>query len=247
MRMKFGMALLWFLVWAQPVSAAIARTASADLGLDNPVVSNTYTRSYTCGGGSNTLLFVFFFQGLPETDTGATYNGTAMTRLTSSQVNGFDRAITGYFLAAPTSGAHNVVITFSDNPQVHAMAVDYSGASQSGIPDAQAGSSDGSSQPSISQAVTVVAANSWIVAFHRENVGTSDVWTGVTELQASGGIHLADSNATVSTGSNTITADPTGSAFNKIIVVSIAPVAAGGVAGCKNGLLLRGAGCEDTP
>lgn len=207
---------------------AIARNASAALSLQNPVSGFTYTRAYTVGAGANRILFVFFFMNSVESDTGATYAGVTMTKLSASQVgNGTDRAISGYYLIAPASGANNIVVTFSDNPQVQGYAVDYTDAHQTTPIDAQNGASDAGAA-SVAAAVTVTAANCWLLAFHRENSGTSDVWTNVTEIASGGGLHIADSNATVATGSITVTADPTGSPANKLIVVALKPTGGAG-------------------
>ncbi len=203
---------------------AIARNSSADLGLQNP--GNPYTASYTCGSGANRLLVVSSFHASTDVITGATYNGVAMTLVGKIQNPG-DRWLYMFYLLAPASGANNVVINDSAGGVLgHAYAEDYTGVLQSGQPDASGTNS--ASSATVSKAITVVAANCWIVAGLREDAGVATVWTGAASLQANGGGHSADSNATVATGSVTTTAVSAGAGNSALIVASFAPDTGGG-------------------
>lgn len=205
---------------------AISRNSSADLGLDTGLSGSTATVAYTCGSGSNRILFVGFFGSVDSADTvsSVTYGGVAMTQVATA-LHASDRRIWLYALIAPASGANNIVITLSSAPDHYwAMAADYAGVSQTGQPD---GMDSGTGSMSVTASPTVVNANSWVVAFGRESTGTSPGWTNVTALQSNGGIHLADSNADVSAGSYTVTFAP-GASFLALIGAAISPAGAGG-------------------
>lgn len=229
-------------LWAMPASAQIARNATADLATQNPV--STYTAAYTVGSGANRLLVAGFFgDTAADVITGVTYAGVAMTAVTAGLHAGSDRFVYLYYLLAPTSGSNNLVITASSAIAIRAQVADYTGVKQSAQPDAF-GSASATSASGVSKALTVVAANSWAVAIHREDAGSPDTWTNMTELQSSsgGGLHLADTNGALATGAITFTA-ATGGAFDQaMIVASFSP--SGGAAAVPCHRSLMGVGCD---
>lgn len=128
--------------------------------------ATSLTWSHTCTG-SNRILFVAP-QGLVSgTDniTSMTYAGAAMTKIAQVQIP-TDRLLTLWYLIAPATGANNVVINFTGNFMT-GLSSSYTGASQTGVPDASnTGSTTGTS---LTVAVTTVANNCWLVG----NLGNS--------------------------------------------------------------------------
>jgi len=210
-----------------PLSCAISRNNSQDLGLDNPTTGGAYTRSYTVTSSSDRSLKVGFFAD-QNTDsvTGVTYAGSAMTLIDKTFVPG-ERYSYLYVQLAPATGANNVVISVSPNCAVQAFAADYAGVSQTGMPDAFGNNQ--TTATSISKAITVVASNCWIVANLRESAGAAATWSNAitTELRASSGGHFADSNGTVGTGSQTTTCTFGGAVAMSMEVASFAPSTGG--------------------
>jgi hypothetical protein len=206
---------------------ALARNTSADLGLQ--VGTTSYTAAYTVGSGSNRILFVGFFGDSTRACTGVTYNGVAMTNVGFVYTNGADRGIELWYLLNPASGSNNVVASFSASTVVWAAAADYTDAKQSGQPDASNTGENASGTTSLNANLTVVASNCWAIAVLRESAGGAVTWSGTSnELVASGGLHFADSNGTVSTGSVTVSATMGTANIYRMISASFAPTAGGG-------------------
>lgn len=207
---------------------AIARNGSATLGRQNP--ANPYSASYTCSAGADRILFVSFWtNNATDVVTSVTYNGVGMTSMVTPFGASADGLLYCYALAAPATGANNVVINVSSGILIDCFAVDYTGASASGIPDSTNTNTNGSAG-SVTCTQTIVASNCWVVSQHRENAGNADTPTGLTELQEplATGHHLADSNGTVSTGSQSFTQTVSGASRGAMLTVAFAPVGAGG-------------------
>src|SRR5450759_1005997 len=115
--------------------ADIAFDVFTNGGNVNPGTSLTW--SHTCSAGDKRFLIVFMRGGNGEGDkvTGVTYNGISMTKLASTvTVPTANQVISGYYLANPASGAHNVVISLSSG-YLAAASMSYTGVKQSGLPD----------------------------------------------------------------------------------------------------------------
>lgn len=141
------------------------------------VTTATLTFSHTTSG-TNLILWVGIYSSV-DTDiiTGVTYSGTAMARALSVPQTGNAR-IYLYYLASPASGANNVVVSQSSSATIQAVACSYSGAKQSGIPDASNTAQDiVGSNATVS--VTTVANSDWLVGV---------CWTNRTNSNGSGTI-----------------------------------------------------------
>jgi hypothetical protein len=109
---------------------------------------------------------------------------------------------------APDTGSHNVVITTPSAVYTHATAASYTGASQTGVPDATA-KSTGQAQ-NYSQSLTTVADNRVVMMAINGNgravgAGTNTTLRGTTLY---GGGMLLDSNGRVTpAGSKTLIAN----------------------------------------
>ena len=126
---------------------------------------NTLTFSHTCSG-SNRILFVFAdsVDG-SKTISGVTYAGVSMTSIYNVGYNSNARQIGLFYLIAPSTGANNVVITISGNTafQIEGCSASYTGAKQSGQPDANTDSLATGNVATRTVSVTTVANNCWLV------------------------------------------------------------------------------------
>lgn len=121
--------------------------------------ASSLTWSHTTAG-TDRILIVFAYRENGETVTGITYNGVAMTSVTSVSVGTVIEY--AYYLINPASGANNVVVSFSGSTaNCIASSISYTGAKQTGQPDAF-NSTSGLAESSLSMSVTTVADNSWI-------------------------------------------------------------------------------------
>lgn len=216
---------------------AIAFDAATNGGTN---LGNNLSFSHTCSG-SDRVLYVVAFGATVSVDatgnnmTGTIYGSDLMTELARLPENNgatpsTDRWLYLFQLIAPATGSNTVLIVCSSDA-VGGTAASYTGASQTGQPDAQ-GSNFGSSTTA-TDSTTVATASSWIVAAMKENQGWTVTPTNGTERAASAanGLHLIDSNGPVSTGANTIggTGSPTGDWA--VLSASFKPVSTGGFFG----------------
>lgn len=140
--------------------------------------ASSLTFSHTVSG-TNRVLLVFPVAECNATPanlpvTGITYNGVALTKIRSDQVNSdggeIDRTSVWY-LIAPDTGAHNVVITYTGQVEgIIGGAISLNGAKQSAQPDSENGSTD------VTDSATTATASLTTVA---ENVLIIDVIAGV--------------------------------------------------------------------
>lgn len=160
-------------------------------------LSNSVTFSHTCSG-SDRILFVnaaAAYAGL-GTVSSVTYNGVAMTLIDfcNPQANFYQSL---WYLVAPDTGTHNVVITGSGGAVLTTGgSASYTGASQTGVPDSSAKAT--TIGTSLNQSTTTVADNSWVVGACITGATSITAGAGITsrsELDsANGSTLLGDSN-----------------------------------------------------
>jgi hypothetical protein len=159
---------------SQPAHS-IAFDATSNSGQYSNVSS--YSWSHTCTGTN--LLLAFGDSHYSSTDytvTGVTYNSVALTYIRSDFAG--SRRSTIYYLIAPATGAHTVAVTLSGTVYTGCGGVvSYTGAKQSGQPDAHNGAGDVSDNPYVS--VTTVADNCWV--FDVVGAGAQILWSYNTE------------------------------------------------------------------
>lgn len=185
------------------------------------------TWSHTTGSGSDRVLWVAVninLGGDGDPVTGVTYNGVAMTQIVKRTTGGGGGAGCNpaylYYLAAPASGTHDIVVSCGSSQPIYGTGVSYTGASQSGADSSAGGYFPNTS--SATQNTTVVASNCWLISVGGEsNAGTpllsapmvtrgSNTFEGVT----------GDSNGTVGTGTQGATYTHAGSSSFTIVVAS---------------------------
>lgn len=190
------------------------------------------------------LVVLLAIQGSTQgTVTAVTYNGVSMTKAISKQ-NALalgDSETSIWLLPNPPAGAHTISVTATmpTSPDFNGAAVSYFGVNQSTTPDAT-GVTSGSAAGAVSDAVTTVAANAWIVGLmHFMNNGSTSgsITSSQTIRQAAsmaanltGRFAAVDTNAGVAAGANSLGFTPAygtgGTTANYTVsAVSLAPAA----------------------
>lgn len=192
--------------------------------------SHTFTHTVT---GSDRLLFVHGFKNASsDTLNSCTYNGVSATLITSI-TPASSRRVYLWYLIAPSTGSNTVAVGSSSSTAIGANAVSYTGAQQSGVPDAQATASS-STTPSVTS-VTTVADNCWAVLAVIGNNANSTASTNST-LRASNATYgdgdTYDNNGAITpAGSYSMTVTHAGVAPLARIIASFAPASGGGGGG----------------
>lgn len=194
--------------------------------------SSSHTFSFTVGSGSDRFLVVYTLIGSSsDTLTSVTYNGVAMTLIAKVQeASGNWNYLHG--LAAPASGAHDVVGTASAATAVIMAATAYAGV---GSVDASATNTSASvaSAGTFTLTVTTGVANCWTVGAARAETSlaptASTGWTFRADA-SSGSYLVGDSGADLSAGSNSmLCTNAFGSSQPFVgIIASLAPAGGGG-------------------
>jgi len=222
---------------------AIARNANSNA--TGVTSGTTLTWSHTCSGSDRILIATFFSEN-SKTISGVTYNGISMTQAnTNTPVAGI--RVYNYYLVAPATGANNIVATFaSGSGLVYGIAESYTGAKQTGQPDA-IGNTGSASATSLSVNITTVAANSWIVGgvYGGNSAGFAGTgsWSvlfwgtgGATDPAGWNGFAMLDTNGPIVTPASTaVGMSMTGGANQMGLVgMSIAPAPESGPANLKS-------------
>ncbi len=189
----FAIVLLFNFFVPSPTNAAgTIAYDNAAVALGVTVTTNNVT--FTVGSGANRILFagVFCTLGDDLTAITATKGGvdTAMT-LVDKTTNGTEEVYL-YYIVNPDSGSNTVKTTFNTALITRLHVASYSGASQTGVPDAHNKGSYVAT--SFTATVTSVADNSWGFLFDRG--GTLTAGSGSTERPSAAGSSSAvfDSN-----------------------------------------------------
>ncbi len=169
---------------------------------------NAIGNGYNSGGGDLTVAGTvstgadIAIVGVHQFDSNnivnVTWNGTNMTLIGTVQKQASSNDwVSAYYLLAPAIGSFNLVVDRADSNRNQAVGAAYSGALQSGQPDASTGSSQ-AANTSASSSVASVANNCWHFFLLCEYVGGATGTVNATvrsENNGNGGIHLFDSNA----------------------------------------------------
>jgi hypothetical protein len=207
---------------------AIAADATSQSALQS-FPNLTVTWSHTCTGADRCLFVTGFGNagGGGYNISGMTYNGVAMTEIARVQVPS-DRWIGMYYLAAPATGANNIVMTVVDPPAPDAfagLAASYTGVHQ--VSPIDSFNTATASATSITPSTTVVGSDCWLVMGLKTDGGDPAAGTGTTDRISNGfGLGHFDSNGTVGTGSQSLQATFVASVNWAAVIASIAPSAA---------------------
>lgn len=189
--------------------------AKAAIAYDNSTI-NTFpggsvasiTYSFTPGASATYMQACSYQDQSFQTDNSstATFNGTAMTKVTGQTGSGlgFTGGMGAFYQISPTSGAHNVVINYSPNTRAAGTAESVTGSPTTGQPDAF--NSSAPTSATLTQSVTVVHPNSFLILCAINDTGsTLSGGTGTTVRQSGGSGHsISDSNGGVAVGSQSL-------------------------------------------
>lgn len=193
-------------------------------------VDTTQTPTSVAVSGSDTIGFVDVAGDIAADNISAvTWNGAPMTKIAAVQTSAGERWLSSWYIVNPASSA---TISFTGGSFWRSYSSYYTGAKQTGQVDSfNTGNSTAST--AISVATTVVASNCWIRMFQKDGTGgatysASGVLASMRANTDAGGLAIADSNATVGTGSQTGTLTAAGTSVHGAIIMSIAPAVAAG-------------------
>ncbi len=181
--------------------------------------------SHTCTG-SDLILFVSLTWSSTDTPT-VTYDGVSMTGITSYSTT-YTTAV--YYLIAPPTGSHTISITFTNSEtSIAGVASSYTSVNQTSPI-----SNSASAENVVSVNVTATLEGSWLLGIGGASLSGGQSWTAGTgftirnqQISGSYAVALEDSNGIVSTGSETITINPSiggGSFFTLGVVFAPAPL-----------------------
>jgi hypothetical protein len=182
---------------ATPVAPTAANTgAGGSIAFDavsTLVYAGGTTFTHTCAVGA-TILFVW-----ARADTGAvtgiTYNGVAMTQITTVAGGGNYYL---FYLVSPASGAHTVAITSTSN--VGGFGVSYVGTAIVGIPDTSS-TTGPTAATTVSIGLTTTADSDWAIFCAEDRSGASPTANTNTTLRVANATNSAaifDSNSNIS-------------------------------------------------
>ena len=144
---------------------AIAQDASTDGGATSSTTQVTY--AHTCTG-TDRILFVGILVVDGDIVTSVTYNGTSLTQVEKMASFSTTQYIYTYMLVNPDSGSNNIVIDTSSSTTIYTCAASYTGANQTGQPDANTNNTEDGTT-SYTTTITTVADNSWAILLARNN------------------------------------------------------------------------------
>lgn len=163
----------------------------------------------TLGGGSGSsftyahnniagdILFVGFTHNGTTSTTGVTYNGVAMTNINNQRSGDTDSDL--WYLIAPATGSHNVVISLAGTTTfIRSAAASYIGARQTSQPD---NSAQGSSTTPITSVITPTTDKCWHVVFVSDASQALSAGASTTMRGAAGNeYNIFDGNADIAAG-----------------------------------------------
>lgn len=164
-------------------------------------VGLSHTYSHTVGAGSGRFLFIWTLINTSDALTSVTFNSVAASLICKAQEpSGRWNYLHG--LAAPDSGAHNVVCTASSTDLVLSSCASYDGCTTSTNNSA---TTTATSATSLTANITTLVDNSWAIAVFRADSGGIHTGTGLTSRATSGigTFILGDGNGPVTPAGST--------------------------------------------
>ena len=207
----------------------------------NTASATSLTYSHTMGAGANGGLFVVVGFGGSDDVTGVTYAGVSMTKIfasTYTDTGGYHWNI--YFLAAPATGANNVVISRTSSNSIRSSSASYLGISQTIPSGTQAVTYSNTASGNDGPTINIAVANSWMMAvgLNQTSVNPNATFNDTKRTSGFGSNpDILDSNGTLATGNTQIGMSYPGSDLHQFFGIAFAPYAAPSVNGNFLGLL----------
>lgn len=197
-------------------------------GQVSPGTSLTY--SHTCTGSDRILIVAVGVNTETDVVTGVTYNTVAMTRDVYQTNAGGSIGAYLYRLVNPATGANDIVVSTNTSVNIRSASASYTGAKQSGQPDATA-SNETDAADSTTLSITSIADNCWAVSAETNDQSNPANGTNWTERSANAGgvCGIGDSNAVITPAgalSQTINREGAGPAGWVQVSLTIAPIPA---------------------
>lgn len=204
------------------MAIALDNSASGAISSGSP-----WTFSYTVSGASP-ILWVALTLDSNQTISGVTWNTSeAMTLVDSITV---DSQTTGYLfmLVNPTTGTHNIGVTFSGAANLSHLTASYTGAAAV-QPDAHMADTRSTNPAVVS--LTTQAAGCWMIALSRDIGGDAlTLNSGGVIRQSLGGappnVILVDSNGPLSAAPHSFSISHVGPVQITTLIASFAPLSA---------------------
>lgn len=206
-------------------AGTIARDNNSSSGGYGSGSTNTFAHTVA---GSNRVMIVapVDYQG-SHTVSGVTYNGVALTKL-ASQVGGVESQVQDteiWYLVAPATGAHDVVVTWSGATTFSAAgSFSYTGVNQTTPFKSSATKANNASTSNESLSTTTDGANCWLIGATYTRTGNPSAGAGTSFIVGvASDLGLWDSNAAVASGTPALAWTSAGKTWPGIIVGALAP------------------------
>jgi len=189
--------------------------------------ATSLTYAHTCTG-DNRILFVGVLGNVSDTYniTGVTYGGVSLTQISTAIRIPTDRIFGLWMLVNPASGSNDVVASSSPSGFIQPDSFSYTGALQTGQPDAT-GTNVSTTGTSLTASVTTVADKSWAFAYFSCRTGVTSAGASTTSRDLTTSQLFCDSGADVTpAGSRSLIVNNTQSVEIAGIICSFSPAAA---------------------
>lgn len=187
----------------------------------------SHTVSHTCSGADRFLLVGVIGDGADKI-TGVTYNGAAMSLVAKALLGS---ARWGYLfgLAAPSTGANDIIASASSASFIEICAASYTGVNQTGQPEASATDAGTTGVSSRTSSVTTVTDNAWAVEIAFGQSGTITAGASTTRRTTNlVGAFLDSGGAVTPAGSRALVFNQASSGGVGAVIAAIAPASGGG-------------------
>lgn len=195
-----------------------------DAAAQKAFAASPVTWSHTCTG-SDLILFIGIFAG-GDVVTAVSYNSVAATQIAKLNLSGAGELYI-YYLLAPSTGSNTVSVTLSSGTAAGTSS-SYTGAKQSGVPDASGSKTQAPGPTSITNSITVVGSNAWAVTVGGSGTGITPTGGTNVTVRSGSGMAIGDSNGIAPSGSYSQTWNVDAGGDSGIIQASFLPVPASG-------------------
>lgn len=210
------------------LSLLIPSIASASIAYDSTTKQNwndgsSETFSHTCSGDDRFLVVFLWISGSSITVSSVTYDGDAMTELATQVHKSSSNNVSHmYYLANPSTGTNNIVLTLSTSAYKDIAVVSYTGVdgTESYVTDT------GDATVASYDVDLVTSSDGWILFGARyTNILTFNSGSERTTRSGTGSM-IGDSNSLLSAGTNTFNWTKTSTyRLDGIIMMDMLPVA----------------------